>query len=102
MTNRKQELLKIFDNIDGGQKIVISNLIDDVVFMENQMSELRKLPFIRVHPSDPTRQESTKAAKQYKDLSQAYMNAIKILCSLLSKETGEDETPLRKYFKGLG
>lgn len=99
--DRRKQLDEIFKDIDPNERTLVDNLIDDVVFMEHQMNELKKLPFIRVHPSDPSKQEATKASKQYKDLSQSYMNAIKILCSLLSKEEGGDDTPLREYFKRL-
>ena len=49
------------------------------------MSELRKLPFVRVHPDDPSRQKTTSAAKLYKECSQSYMNAIRILSGILNR-----------------
>lgn len=99
--DRRKELDEIFKDIDPNQKTLVDKLIDEVVFLEARMEELRKLPFIRVHPTDPTRQEMTKASKQYKDLSQSYMNAIRILCSLLHKVDGNEDSPLRQYLKQL-
>lgn len=94
--NRKEQLMKIFDQIDDAKSIV-TPLIDDVVFLEEQLQDLRKLPFIRVSKQDPSLQKTTPAAKQYKELLQQYNNCIKILTSVLRKDSGEEESPLRAF-----
>ena len=94
--DRKQELLKIFDQIED-TKDVIMPMIDDVVFLEGQLQMLRKLPFIRVNPQDPSQQKPTPAAKQYKELLQQYNNCIKILTGILRKDAAEEESPLRAF-----
>lgn len=99
--NRREQLDKIFSGVDNDQKTIVNNLIDDVIFMEQQMAELKKLPFIRVHSSDKTKQEATPAAKQYKELSQAYMNALKILLKLTGSDVDGDDSDLRKYLKAM-
>ena len=93
---RKQELLQVFDQMDD-QKGIIAPLIDDVVFLEDQLQDLRRLPFIRVNPSDPSQQKATPAAKQYKELLQQYNNCIKILTGILRKDAAEEESPLRAF-----
>lgn len=93
---RKQELLKIFDQIDDA-KGIIAPMIDDVVFLESQLDELRKLPFIRVNPKNKADQKPTPAAKQYKELLQQYNNCIKILTGILRKDTSEEDSPLRAF-----
>lgn len=93
---RKEELLQVFDQMDD-QKGIIAPLIDDVVFLEDQLQDLRKLPFIRVNPSDPSQQKATPAAKQYKELLQQYNNCIKILTGILRKDAAEEESPLRAF-----
>lgn len=94
--DRKQELLKIFDEVDDA-KGIIQPLIDDVVFLEEQLSGLRQLPFIRVNPQDPSQQKLTPAAKQYKELLQQYNNCVKILTGILRKDAAEEESPLRAF-----
>lgn len=94
--NRKQELLQIFDQIDDA-KGVITPMIDDVVFLEGQLQQLRKLPFLRINPQDPSQQKPTPAAKQYKELLQQYNNCIKILTGILRKDAAEEESPLRAF-----
>lgn len=97
--DRKQELIRVFNGIDEAKKTIVLPLIDDVVFIEDQLTNLKKLPFIKVHPSNPDLQKPTPAAKQYKELLQQYNNCIKILCSLLSNDDAVEESPLRSYLK---
>ena len=94
--NRTEELLKIFDQIDDS-KGIIRAMIDDVVFLEERLKELRKLPFIKVHPDYPDIQKPTAAAKQYKELLQQYNNCIKILTGVLRKDAPEEDSPLRAF-----
>ena len=95
--SRKDDLLKVFSGIES--KDVILPLIDDVVFLEGKLIELRQLPFLRVNPKDPTMQKATAAAKQYKELLQQYNNCIKILAGILRKDAPEEESPLRTYLE---
>ena len=95
---RKQELLKLFDQIEDTKGIILP-MIDDVVFLEAQLSEKRKLPFIKVHPDFPDIQKPTAAAKQYKELLQQYNNCVKILTGILRKDTPEEESPLRAFIE---
>lgn len=97
--SRKDELLKCFK--DSEALPVVTPLIDDVVFIENQLKELKQLPFIRVNPNNPADQKATPASKQYKELLQQYNNCIKILAGLIHKEDGSGESPLREYLKRL-
>ena len=93
---RKDELLQLFDAIED-TKSIISPMIDDLIFLEDRLQELRKLPFLRVNPKDPSMQKPTPAAKQYKELLQQYNNCIKILTGILRKDAPEEESPLRAY-----
>lgn len=100
--SRKEELLKIFNDIDKNKKLLVIKLIDDVVYIEEQMEELRKLPLIKIHPTNNELQKQTVAGKMYKDFLQQYNNCIKTLYSILHKsEDGEEESPLREYFRKL-
>ena len=83
--DRREQLNEIFRNIDEGEKILLDPLIEEVIFLEGRMRELKKLPFVRVNPKNPELQKTTSAAKIYKECSQSYMNAIRILCNSLRK-----------------
>ena len=94
--DRKQELLDIFKDVDENTIHLILPLIDEVVYMEEMMRNLKKLPFIRVHPKNSSKLETTPAGKQYKEFSQSYMNAIRILNSILNKVDSNAENELLK------
>lgn len=93
---RKEELLKLFDQIEDTKDIILP-MIDDVVFLEQQLDQLRKLPFMKVNPQNPAQQKPTPAAKQYKELLQQYNNCIKILTGILRKDAPEEDSPLRAF-----
>lgn len=88
---RREELDEIFKDTDENKKKLIKPLLDNIVFLEERMSELKKHPFIQVHPKDPSRQRSTPASKLYKECSQSYMNAVRILYSMLNGHEGEED-----------
>lgn len=90
--DRKEELLKVIEN-----EPTLVPLIDEVVYLEEQLDELRKLPKIKVHPSDPSKQKTTPAAKLYKEMLQQYTNIIRILIRATGVDETEEESPLRRW-----
>ena len=84
----------------GDGDIKAGQLIDEIIFIENQLEELRKLPFISVNPKNPAQQKATPASKQYKEMMQQYNNSLRLLFRL-SGDMGEveEESPLRIWAK---
>lgn len=98
---RRDELLAIVP--DDAMELVTS-VIDDVIFLEERLEELRKLPFIEVNSKNTMKQRSTPAAKQYKEFLQQYINCIKMIEAIIYRdkrlEGGEvEDSPLRMWFK---
>lgn len=93
--NRKEQLLEIV-----GDDIKCLQLVDEIVFIEEQLINLKKLPFININPKNPMQQKATPAAKQYKELLQQYNNSLRLLFRL-SGELGEseEESPLRQWLR---
>lgn len=96
--DRRQQLLDIFAKVEDSRDIILP-LIDDVVFLEQRLDELRQMPFIWTNKKNPSLHRATPAAKQYKELLQQYNNCIKILSGILRKDSPEEESPLRAYLK---
>lgn len=99
--SRRDELLQV---VPEESMDLVKSVIDDVVFLEERLTELKRLPFIQVHPQDASKQRSTPAAKQYKEFLQQYINCIKMIEYVIYKDKrleGEEveESPLRKWFK---
>ena len=93
-SNRKEELLKVIEN-----DTTLTPLIDEVVYLEEQLDYLRTLPKIKVHPRNPEMQKTTPAAKLYKEMLQQYTNIIRILMRATGTDIEDDESPLRKWVK---
>ena len=98
---RCEELLAL---LPEDSKELVSDVVDEVVFLEERLTELKLLPFIQVHPQDATKQRSTPAAKQYKEFLQQYINCIKVIESVIYRDKRlegdeDEESPLRKWFK---
>lgn len=96
---RKEQLLNIFDNDD--LKAVLTPIVSDVVFLEEKLEELRKLPFIRVSEKNQAMQKATPASKMYKEFLQQYNNCIKTLTSLIDVKEIEGEDALLEGIKML-
>ena len=99
--DRYDELVKLVpdDSID-----LVKNTLEEIVFLETRLSELKKLPFIKVNPDNPELQKSTPASKMYKELLQQYNNCIKLVEAVIYRDkkldTSEaEESPLRKWFR---
>lgn len=91
---RKENLIKA---CEGSNMELIKNIIDEVIFLEEQLQELKKLPLIKVNPENPSQQKATPAAKQYKEFLQQYNNLIKLLFSVSGQKENDEESPLRKW-----
>ena len=89
---RKEELL---DAIHGNTLLI--PLVNDMVYLEEQLEYLQTLPKIRIHPEDPSKQKATPAAKLYKELLQQYTNIVKVMLRATGSEDIEEESPLRKW-----
>ena len=95
--DRAKKLRNYFKEIDEGKRVIVDNLIDEAVFLEAQLISLKKYAFIKIHPTDPTRQKITAAGKQYREFLQTYTNIIDKLCRIYGKEEGEEASPLREF-----
>lgn len=91
--SREEELRQLVgDDVKG------IRLVDDIIFLEGKLEELRKLPFLRTHPKDPTIQKSTPAAKLYKEMLQQYNNSLRLLVRIVGADAQtEEESPLRRW-----
>lgn len=93
---RLEQLQEIFSSIDEDKKKVIEPLLYDVAFMEERIADLKNLPHIRVDTKNPLRQETTPAFKQWKDMQQQYLNALKVLMTALYRVESDAADELMK------
>ena len=101
MNNRREELIKI---IPDDSLELVTSVIDDVIFLEERLTELKKLPFIEINPKNPMKQRNTPASKLYKEFLQQYINCIKMIEGVIYRDKrleGDqvEDSPLRKWFR---
>lgn len=98
--SRKEELEKIVFKEGTDNSIKAAQLIEEIIFLEEQMAYYRSLPQIKVHPDNPEMQKATPAAKLYKECLQQYNNSLRLLFRITG-DYGEmeEESPLRKWAK---
>ena len=95
--SRADELHNIFKDVDEGKRAIVSNLIDEAVFLEERLAELKKYPHIKFHPTNPNLQKITAAGKQYREFLQTYTNIVDKLCRIYGKDESEEASPLRAF-----
>lgn len=96
---RLESLKAIFEKVDADKAAVISPLLPQVVFIEQRLEELKKVPHLRIHPKNPARQEITAAGKQYKELMQSYLNAVKVLQMTLSRYSVDEKDAFDEWLE---
>lgn len=99
--SRKEQLVAL---VPADSLELVNDVIDEVIFLEGKLEELKALPFIQINPKNSMQQRSTPAAKMYKEFLQQYINCIKMIEYVIYKEKrleGDEveESPLREWFK---
>ena len=97
IAKRINELEELFRDVDENEKKLADKLILEVAFYEEQMDNLKQLPFINVNPKNPAQQKTTAAARLYKEYATSYMNGLRILLNILRKvETSAQDELLKR------
>lgn len=98
--SRKEQLKQIVNKTGTDNEAKTIQLIDEIIFIEENLAKLKELPFIAVSAKNPNIQKATPASKQYKELLQQYNNCLRLLFRITGEMDGvEEESPLRKWLK---
>lgn len=95
--DRKEELIKIVCQQGNENKVTLLPLINQIIFMENKLDELKQLPFYKFNPDNPQQQKMLPAFKIYKEMLQQYTNCIKVIGRASGQDMDNEESPLRKW-----
>lgn len=92
---RLNELKSAIQNLDESKRLFVFSLLEDFVFLEEQINKLRKYPRYKINPKNPEQQIKLPVHDLLKDY-QAQKNDIttKILRTLQNDPI--DESPLAK------
>ena len=88
----EKRLRELFKDVDEAQKEIAYDTISDYIFYLEENAKLKKLPQIRISPSNPAKQERTVASKMLKDNSQSIANIRKILLMILYRSGGANDS----------
>lgn len=100
--SRSEELRRIFKDFDETKFKVVEPLIDEAVYLEEQMLSLKQYPFIKSREyKGEIQTKVTAAGKQYREYLQTYTNIIDKLCRMLGKVEGDEDSPLREFFNKM-
>ena len=92
--SRKNDLLDAIDN-----DATLAPLIDDMLYLEEQLEYLKTLPMLKVHPKDKTKQKPTPAARLYREALANYTNIIRLLLRAKGIDENDETSPLREWAK---
>ncbi len=100
--DKKKRLKELNDFVGKDKVIFLHNLIDDIIYMEERLEELKKLPFIRVNPKNKEQQKKTESSKLYLSVMAQYTQDLKALSYMAGKSGEEEEiSPLRLYMQRI-
>lgn len=96
----KQEFEKALNELPTEKRELASSILDDLIFIELQLCELRTKPFLKYHPTRPNISKTTPEARMYKDLLSQKNNLIRTLNNTLRSVAGDDgENPMDEFNK---
>lgn len=97
--DRKQTILNYCCK-DDEEKALLEPVVEDMLYLETQLRELKKLPHYRVNPNNPEQQKTTPAARLYRENLNSYIMIVK----MLEKKTDDtdSDSPLREWLKTYG
>lgn len=88
---------QLFNSVENDE--TLKPLIEQMVYLEDELENLKKLPKYRVHPNDITKQKLTVAGKLYKEYLQQYINVVKVVVKITGIDETEEDSPLREWLK---
>ncbi len=94
---RKKELLSIFK--ERGKEIEARQLIEEVLFLEKKLEEVKELPFYKYNKNDRRQQKALPAAKLYRELLGQYNVSLKTLGRMIGTKGDGGTSPLREWAK---
>lgn len=93
---RREELLKVFENISTEKRKLVTALVDEAVYLEEKLKEAERFPIFETHEGNLT---PLQAVKVYQALNTQYLLVVKSLNGFLKNQDTTSSSPLADYFK---
>lgn len=98
----REDLEKIFENLDDGKREVLQSMFDDFMFEQEQIEALKvELKKIGIPSSKGMADKKRYLSKEYMDMSQRHDSKIKIFLSALGKYDIKETSPLMEMLSSF-
>lgn len=97
--DRRTRLLNLCE--DEATKEMAANLVDELLFLEKQLEEIKQHPFYQVSTKNRFQQRALPVGKLYRELLQQYTNGLKLLRTISGKSDGIEDNLLFDWLKEM-
>lgn len=101
MTDRLEELQKIYENVDENMRELLSPLLQHAVDWERRIS-LYKNKLEKIELTKAYKEQYLFYYRLLKEAEQQYINVVKVLVSALRKNAVEEEDDFDKFMNEIG
>lgn len=92
---RAEELKALFEKVEKPYRLVIDSQIEELIYTEERLKELKRLPFLMVNGKGESR--PTANAKQYKEFSQIRDSIIRNLVKIIEKHSEKEKGAFEEW-----
>ena len=99
------KLTEIFKDVEESKRKLVEGLIQDTAYLNGDLFSLKQVldetGMIRVNPANKAMQKTMPIANEYRRTVNIYALNIKVLNSILMKDTIETDDPFDEWLKGM-
>jgi hypothetical protein len=101
VTDRYAEIMSGFSQLDAESVAIITNLAHEAVFLEGQLAEIKRYPFMLVNQRTGETKK-TAACDEYSQLLSRYNEVIRVLTKARGAVAGDEPSPLERWLEQNG
>ncbi|MDF2948171.1 MAG: hypothetical protein K0R07_181 [Sedimentibacter sp.] len=99
------KLTEIFKDIEESKSKLVEGLIQETAYLRGELFDMKKIldetGMIKINPSNKAMQKTLPIANEYRRTVNIYALNVKVLNSILMKNTIEGEDPFDEWMKGM-
>lgn len=99
------KLTEIFKDVEEPKRKLVEGLIQETAYLKGELFDMKNIlvetGMIRVNPANKAMQKTIPIANEYRRTVNIYALNIKVLNSILMKNTIEAEDPFDEWLKGM-
>lgn len=99
------KLTEIFKDVEESKRKLVEGLIQETAYLKGELFDMKNIlvetGMIRINPANKAMQKTIPIANEYRRTVNIYALNIKVLNSILMKNTIEAEDPFDEWLKGM-